>query len=146
MTRILAFAVMVILAAIPVRCQGAATPASMTSNYSPLERDVPTILAFWSPDCAPCLDELQALQAVHSGYWSEVEVIGVVRPGDAAEAMEAAKKRGVTFSVVANNLLWQRYDVTGVPQTLLLHDGEIVRRWRGKVLARELVDELEALD
>lgn len=108
-------------------------------------RGTPIILNFWASWCAPCRDELPALQALHEAGFRVVGV-NVGEPPQVAAAFAAAY--GVTFPNLADtDYYWLRvFQVRALPNTLFIAaDGTIRERVSGGMSARELRAKAESL-
>ena len=99
-------------------------------KLSELPADEVIILDFWATWCPPCREGLPHLQAVAD--WAEAEgkpvkVFAVNVQETPAEAKAYWQQEGLTLPVVmdARGQASQAYGVTGIPQTVLIHNGQV---------------------
>ncbi|WP_457206132.1 TlpA family protein disulfide reductase, partial [Nocardioides sp. P5_C9_2] len=63
----------------------------------------PMVVNLWASYCAPCREEMPALQQFHERYGDQVAVLGIdyqdAQPGRAAELVE---RSGVTYDLVSD--------------------------------------------
>ena len=82
---------------VTLKCLGGGTSVNLSSLRGPM------VLSLWFAGCAPCKEEMPALQAFHEQYGDRVPVLGVdfqdQYPGSALETLQ---ERGVTFPSVAD--------------------------------------------
>jgi thiol-disulfide isomerase/thioredoxin len=108
-------------------------------------RGTPIILNFWASWCAPCRDELPALQALHEAGF---RVVGV-NVGELPQvAATFAAAYGVTFPNLTDaDYYWLHvFQVRALPSTLFIAaDGTIRERVSGGMSARELRAKAESL-
>jgi thiol-disulfide isomerase/thioredoxin len=82
---------------VTLRCLGGGTSVDLASLRGPM------VLSFWFAGCAPCKEEMPALQAFHEHHSARVPVLGVdfqdQYPGSALETLQ---ERGVTYPSVAD--------------------------------------------
>jgi thiol-disulfide isomerase/thioredoxin len=80
-----------------LKCLGGGTEVNLSSLRGPM------VISLWFAGCAPCKEEMPALQAFHEDYADQVPVLGVdfqdQYPGS---ALETAHERGVTYPSVAD--------------------------------------------
>jgi thiol-disulfide isomerase/thioredoxin len=80
-----------------LKCLGGGTKVNLSSLRGPM------VLSLWYAGCAPCKEEMPALQAFHEQYGDRVPVLGVdfqdQYPGS---ALQTAQERGVTYPSVAD--------------------------------------------
>ncbi len=85
------------LPAITLPCLGGGAGVDLSSLRGPL------VLSLWQAGCAPCREEMPALQAFDDQYGDRVPVLGVdfadQYPGS---ALEEAGQRGVTYPSLAD--------------------------------------------
>ena len=78
-------------------CLGGGTRVDLASLRGPM------VLSFWFAGCAPCKEEMPALQAFHEHHGARVPVLGIdfqdQYPGSALETLQ---ERGVTYPSVAD--------------------------------------------
>ena len=93
------------------------------------------LLDFWATYCAPCMEALPELQALHSAHSSRgFAVVGVTVDDRASLVEKATKRAGVTYPVLrATPEVWNAYKVNSLPSLILIgRDGRIVRRYGGE--------------
>jgi thiol-disulfide isomerase/thioredoxin len=80
-----------------LKCLGGGTAVNLSSLRGPM------VLSLWFAGCAPCKEEMPALQTFHEQYGERVPVLGVdfqdQYPGS---ALETAEERGVTYPSLAD--------------------------------------------
>jgi cytochrome c biogenesis protein CcmG, thiol:disulfide interchange protein DsbE len=112
----------------------------------------PLLVNFWATWCQPCRDEMPSLERLYrADSVRGLRIVAVsIDDGSAAPAIrDFIKSYGLTFDVLhdARSAVMARYQVRGVPQTLLVAaDGRIVgtqfgRDWNSPA-SRALVDSL----
>lgn len=112
-------------------------------------RGTPVVINFWSSTCAPCLQEMPALQEVSSDTAGKVTFVGV----DVADTAEAGstmvEKTGVTYRNARDprSEIFGVFGGTALPRTVLLdEDGVVVDTHSGQLTAPELTDLLQRND
>jgi thiol-disulfide isomerase/thioredoxin len=108
------------------------------------------VVNFWATWCAPCLEEMPTLQALHRHYGDEVVLLGVCVDDVAQQSApqpplderirRILSERGVTYpnAIDTSGDAKSAAAAHGVPLTLLLgRDGKVYRRFTGP---RELTD------
>jgi thiol-disulfide isomerase/thioredoxin len=82
---------------VTLECLGGGTSVDLSSLRGPM------VLSLWFAGCAPCKQEMPALQAFFEDHGDQVPVLGVdfqdQYPGS---ALQTLKKRGVTYPSVAD--------------------------------------------
>ena len=97
----------------------------------------PYLLNIWATWCAPCRDEMPALQRLHDAYADQgFRVIGVsVDDRGAADRIQAfANEFGISFPVFHDETwaIMDSYLLLGLPGSFLIDaDGRIARKWTG---------------
>lgn len=106
---------------------------------------LPTVVNFWASTCAPCVQEMPALEEVHLAAGDAVSFLGVAVADRAEDSLELADRTGVTY-LLARDPQGEFFAAAGgavLPTTLVLDaDGEVVRRLSGEITAPELADVL----
>jgi cytochrome c biogenesis protein CcmG/thiol:disulfide interchange protein DsbE len=114
------------------------------------------VVNFWASWCAPCREEMPALEAVSRGYAEAdkpVTVIGVDSSDVRSEAANFLEEVGVTYPTVYDQQglrggVAASWTVTGLPQTwFVAKDGSRAGRIGGRLTVDDLrtrVDELLA--
>lgn len=108
-------------------------------------RGTPIIVNFWASWCAPCRDELPALQALHEAGF---RVVGVNVGESFAQAAAFVQAYGVTFpNLLDPDYYWLRvFRVRTLPTTLFIAaDGALRDVISGGMSARELLARATAL-
>jgi peroxiredoxin len=95
-----------------------------------------TVVNVWASWCAPCIEELPSLQALHAQLGGEgLRVVGISVDDDPAEGRLAARKLGVTYPVLydpAGNHVYDELDIEGLPTTFVVsRDGRVTGVLRG---------------
>ena len=128
---------------------GNATLAGLGDGAPPVElaglRGLPAVINFWATTCAPCVQEMPALESVHVAAGGAVAFVGVAVRDRVDDALAFAERTGVTYLMAAdpNGEFFVASGAVLLPTTLVLDaDGEIVRRLTGAITAEELVDVL----
>lgn len=113
-------------------------------------RGEPLLVNFWATWCAPCVDEMPALQQVHAELGDRVTFLGVdVRDApDNAEAFVEELDISYDLAVDAEGDYYREVGARGMPTTLLVDaQGRIVERHTGPLTAGQLRELLaEELD
>ena len=117
-----------------------------TQTLSELQ-GTPVVLNFWSSTCAPCLQEMPAIQQVSQATEGKVSVIGVDVTDTEAAGNEMVARTGVTY----RNARDPRSEILGVfggtalPRTVLIDaDGTVVDTHSGALTADELNEMLRS--
>lgn len=85
-----------------------------------------TLVNFWATWCAPCLNELPSLQALHTSMKDRgVIVVGVAVDDSVENIREAQAKYGLTYPIIIDSESQSKrlYEVKGLPESFVL-DGE----------------------
>jgi thiol-disulfide isomerase/thioredoxin len=96
-------------------------------------RGKPVLLNFWASWCQPCRDEMPYLQQTYNNYKDKGLVFYAV---DIGESPEAINKYFLDNSLLLPVLLdsdktvGQSYQITGVPETFLIDENGIIRKWQ----------------
>jgi thiol-disulfide isomerase/thioredoxin len=101
----------------------------------------PVVLNFWSSTCAPCLNEMPALQQVSKELDGDVTFVGV----DVTDTEEAGKKMvertGVTYRNARDprSEIFATFGGIALPRTVLIDaDGTVAATHSGELTADEL--------
>jgi len=109
------------------------------------------VVGFWTSWCGTCRAELQRLERLHATYASAgLAVIGVSLDDDEAKAAELASSAKTTFrsGFDGAKTAGPSFHVNGVPLTVLIDRGGVVRYVHGEISRqdeRDLVDEIRRL-
>jgi thiol-disulfide isomerase/thioredoxin len=102
-----------------------------------------SVVVFWATSCAPCLDEMSALQELQTRRGKDaIAVVGVLFDlASNAQAIDVAQSRGIGYTLLRGDVrLSDRWGgILAVPTSYLVtKDGRIARRYVGG--AKELID------
>ena len=84
------------------------------------------LLNFWATWCAPCMQELPALQSLHTKFQARgVQVVGIAVDDTVENVKEAVRRYGITYPIIIDNNAQSKraYQVKGFPESFVL-DGE----------------------
>ena len=102
-------------------------PAPLAERLEPL-----TLLHFWATWCAPCLDEIPALQRLTEDYRSRpgfrVLLVAVEDDPRAVDVFLGPSSAAALFD--PNWSVARRFETVTLPSTYLLRDGSMVHAWR----------------
>ena len=107
----------------------------------------PMLLNIWYSACAPCREEMPALQAFHDEHDGKVAVLGIDVERRPEAAIEFAGEVGATYPQVADpaGTVFDQPDLkltSAFPQTILIDaDGQVVAQQAGEF---ESADEIDA--
>jgi cytochrome c biogenesis protein CcmG, thiol:disulfide interchange protein DsbE len=104
-------------------------------------RDRPTVINFWATWCAFCVEEMPDFQTVSSDLGDAVRFVGVDREDRVAEALELARRTGVTYLLVedADGSFFRAVGARGMPTTLFVDaDGIVLYAHAGPLTERRL--------
>lgn len=98
----------------------------------------PVLLNVWATWCVPCREEMPALQMLHEELALQgltVVAVSIDGAGGAADIRRFLDDYGITFPIVhdAAERVTRVFRTTGVPETFLIVDGRVAKRWRGPV-------------
>lgn len=149
-----------LLAALVVAACGTAAPASESAdspsvlpsaNLPVLGEDAtvdtaswrgrPTVVNFWATWCAFCVEEMPAFQAVSETLGEKVRFVGVDREDRVTEALELARRTGVTYDLVedADGAFFRAVGARGMPTTLFVDaEGSVLYAHAGPLTQRRL--------
>jgi cytochrome c-type biogenesis protein CcmF len=117
-----------------------------TVSLSELRGQV-AVINFWSPDCAPCKEELPDLQKVWEEYQDRgVTFIGISLPELEDKVEDMIADFGVTYPNALDVVSPVQYRITGVPETFVIGpQGRVAYVHIGPVRAERLREELDTL-
>ena len=117
------------------------------------------LLNFWATWCPPCREELRDLRAHQDDLrdlGAAIVAISVDEPADRAKVGEYAKQEELPFPVLladqdviaaynlVNRFLFEKIRDLAVPTSMLLDpDGNIVKIYRGRVPARQIIRDIQ---
>jgi cytochrome c biogenesis protein CcmG/thiol:disulfide interchange protein DsbE len=106
-----------------------------------------TVLNFWSPECAPCEDEMPDLQAVWEEYGNRgVAFLGISFPELESAVKDMITDLGVTYPNALDLVAPAEYRITGIPETFVIGpQGRVAYVHIGPVTAERLREELDFL-
>lgn len=102
------------------------------------------LVNFWATWCAPCLEEMPALQEIHDDF-DNVIVLGINQRENPREIQPFVEELSINFPILINppDRLLLDYAVVGLPQSILVNpDGIIVWRQFGPVDVDDLGQEI----
>jgi len=108
--------------------------------------DQPVLLNFWASTCAPCLEEMPALEDAHQEHGDSVQFIGV----DVSESVENGRKMvdrtGVTYLQARDprGELTRAYGGLGLPLTVVIDSDGVVIQQTNRALSPDEIEELLA--
>ena len=92
-------------------------------------------LNFWATWCAPCREEMPAMQELHEMLPKDTfKMLTILNNDDPALADRFAAKLGLTMPILDDqaNAVGPKYGLTGVPETFIINKkGVIVRKYIG---------------
>ena len=96
-----------------------------------------TLVHFWGTWCAPCQDEIKAIQRVHERFGPQgIQVLGVAlsEPRGEAGLKAYCAEKNLTFPQTIDDSVTEAYgDVLEIPVTVLVDaHGKIRYRWHGE--------------
>jgi thiol-disulfide isomerase/thioredoxin len=112
-------------------------------NLSDL-RGKPVVLNLWASNCAPCVQEMPAIERVHQELKDRVTVIGIdTSDPSRSDAKKLAAKTGVTYDLAIDQdgQLAQALDFVVLPTTVLVDaNGRVVTSHAGALDEGKLTD------
>jgi len=96
----------------------------------------PVVLNFWSSTCAPCLNEMPALEAVSQQLGDKVTVIGVDSQDTVESGQEMVEQTGVTYRNARDpkGEISTVFGAIALPRTVLIAaDGKVVATHSGEL-------------
>lgn len=103
--------------------------------------DTPIVLNVWASTCAPCRQEMPALQAFAAEYAGRVGVVGIDPLDSHTEMTAFADELGVTYPLYRdpNGMVQVEFGIADLPTTLFVRaDGTIAAVHIGALGAEEL--------
>jgi thiol-disulfide isomerase/thioredoxin len=99
------------------------------------------LVNFWATWCAPCVQEMPALEAVAKAHADDLVILGVAVDGTDESLRAVAAERGVSYPIVRTSALVER--ALGRPQYLPTSfiygkDGHLRSQWSKGVTEAEL--------
>ncbi|MFI4971061.1 MAG: TlpA family protein disulfide reductase [Hyphomicrobiales bacterium] len=96
-------------------------------------RGRPLVLNFWASWCAPCREEMPALEGVARQLRGMVEFVGLDTQDQSDAALAFARAMRVTYPLaIATAQVWSAYGVFGLPTTFFISpDGHLVGKQVG---------------
>jgi thiol-disulfide isomerase/thioredoxin len=107
----------------------------------------PMVVNFWYSTCAPCRQEMPAIESVHEALGDKVAFVGLAVRDDAASARDFVQETGVTYEIGLDpsGVLAESFGLFSFPTTFLVDgEGHIVTQHTGGVTAaqlRKLIDD-----
>jgi thiol-disulfide isomerase/thioredoxin len=107
-------------------------------------RGKPIVLNLWASNCAPCVQEMPAIERVHQQLKDRVTVIGIdTADPSRSDAKKLATKTGVTYDIAIDqdSQLAQALDFVVLPTTVLVDpNGHVVTSHAGALDEARLAD------
>jgi cytochrome c biogenesis protein CcmG, thiol:disulfide interchange protein DsbE len=104
----------------------------------------PVVVNFFAEWCAPCVEEMPAIERVHQRYRDDVAFVGVNLRDPIEDGRAVARRTGVTYDLARDpdGAVYDRFTDTGVmPVTALVDgDGDLVEVRHGQLSEDELAD------
>jgi thiol-disulfide isomerase/thioredoxin len=102
----------------------------------------PAVVNLWASWCAPCREELPALQRYADQAAGQVHVLGVVTEDRRSAAVSLAEELGITFPALddPDGRLWAAVATVGLPTTLFVGADGQVRYVHTNVLDEQAVE------
>lgn len=117
-------------------------------QLEPVElRGRPVVLNVWASWCIPCREEAPILNASARAHRGEVAFVGVDVQDLKSDALAFLREFNVSYVSVRDrgNVFFERYGLTGVPETYFLAaDGRIIAHSPGPVTRETLEDGVRA--
>src|SRR5580658_4692926 len=83
-------------------------------------KDKVILLDFWATWCGPCKKEMPGYEELYRRYKSRgLVVVGIALDSSPAQVRAFAKKYGITYPLLINGMNVDRYNVLGIPTTIL---------------------------
>jgi peroxiredoxin len=104
------------------------------------------LLDFWATFCAPCVQALPELQALHAKNAARgFAVVGVTVDDRAPLVRKATSRAKVAYPILqATPEVWNAYKVTALPSMILVgRDGTIIKRYGGEADKAAMLAEIE---
>lgn len=131
----------------PAPAWGARTLAGDSVDVATADR--PLLVNIWATWCVPCREEMPALQQLHEELSDEVRIVAVTIDGAGASAAvrQFLDEYGITFPIVHDpaERVTRVFRTTGVPESFLIADGRIAKRWRGPLTRDGAAEAVRAL-
>jgi cytochrome c biogenesis protein CcmG, thiol:disulfide interchange protein DsbE len=96
----------------------------------------PIVLNFWATWCAPCRNEMPALQTASERFQGRVQIIGVDQGESAADVQRFVEEMGVTFPIPmdGDSTVGRLYNIQGMPTTFFIDRNGVIRHlWIGEM-------------
>ena len=104
------------------------------------------LLDFWATYCAPCVQALPELQALHAKNAARgFAVVGVTVDDRAPLVQKATSRAKVAYPILkATPEVWNAYKVNALPSLILVgRDGNIIKRYGGEADKAAMLAEIE---
>ena len=89
----------------------------------------PVLVNFWRINCAPCIDELPYLQAVHNEQGDNLVILGINTGESSSTVKQFAQDNGLSFEILLDSSVEvaQKYNIPGTPTTFFIDKDGIIR-------------------
>ena len=104
------------------------------------------LLDFWAPFCAPCVQALPELQALHARLSARgFAIVGVTVDDRTAIVKKATSGAKVTYPILqATPEVWNAYKVNALPSLILVgRDGTIIKRYGGEADRAAMIADID---
>lgn len=111
-------------------------------------RGHPLVVNVWASTCAPCLDEMPALQQVSEEHGHHLQFVGLALRDDADDARAMVEQTGVEYDIGMDpdGEITAEIGAVGLPATLFVDArGRVVDAKTGKMSLDEIRTRVEAL-
>lgn len=98
----------------------------------------PVLVDFWATWCKPCIEAMPELSELHETYGPRgLTVLGVSIDEKGPEQVASfLEEREVSYPIAVDggdHPAWFAWGVAAIPAAFLVHDGQIVAEWRGRI-------------
>ncbi len=101
----------------------------------------PVVLAFFSPGCSYCKQEIPALKRFHKEYKNDVYIIGIVSGQSNTDIKEYGIENKINFILSSDKdaSILNKYDILSAPSHIVINkQGQVVERENGTISFNQL--------